>query len=179
MEQVEKLRQKANVTYDEAKSALEACGGDLLDAVIYLERQGKVKAPQNDGYYNTKSQAAEDKEHIKDSCSDDSQQGESFPRLMKRFFKWCGMMIRKGNQNSFEIRQHDRVVITFPVTILALMLLFAFWVVVPLAIVGLFFNFRYAFKGPDLEKTGVNHVMGTASNAAENFRKEVIEGRNK
>ncbi|MDW7683820.1 MAG: DUF4342 domain-containing protein [Bacillota bacterium] len=179
MEQVEKLRDKANVTYDEARAALEACGDDLLDAVIYLERQGKVKAPQNGGYYNTTSQAAEGNEQIKENCSDDSQQDASFSRLLKRVFTWCGRMIAKGNQNSFEVRQHERVIITIPVTILALFLLFAFWVVVPLLIVGLFFNFNYVFKGPDLEKTGVNDVMGSASNAAENLRKEVIEGRNK
>ena len=40
-EMVEKIRQYANVTYDEAKAALDACNDDLLEAVIYLEKQGK------------------------------------------------------------------------------------------------------------------------------------------
>ena len=43
-EKIEKLRERANVTYEEAKEALNAANGDLLDAMIYLERQGKVKA---------------------------------------------------------------------------------------------------------------------------------------
>ena len=38
MEKVERLREKANVTYEEAKAALEETGGDLLDAVVLLER---------------------------------------------------------------------------------------------------------------------------------------------
>jgi translation elongation factor EF-Ts len=54
IELVEKLRQKANVTYEEAKEALEASGDNILDAMIYLERQGKVKPPQNGGYYSSK-----------------------------------------------------------------------------------------------------------------------------
>ena len=32
-EKVEKLRQRANVSYEEAKAALEASGWDLLDAM--------------------------------------------------------------------------------------------------------------------------------------------------
>ncbi|NLO13382.1 MAG: ubiquitin, partial [Clostridiales bacterium] len=40
-EMVEKLRQKANVSYEEAKAALEHSEWDLLDALVYLESQGK------------------------------------------------------------------------------------------------------------------------------------------
>ena len=41
MEKVERLREKANVTYEEAKAALEQTGGDLLDAMVLLERQSR------------------------------------------------------------------------------------------------------------------------------------------
>ena len=42
-EKVEKLREKAGVSYEEAKAALEQCNYDLLDAMISLEKQGKVQ----------------------------------------------------------------------------------------------------------------------------------------
>ena len=46
-EKVEKLRQRVDVTYEEAKEALKQADGDLLDAVIWLENQGKtVKTEQ-------------------------------------------------------------------------------------------------------------------------------------
>ena len=38
LEQVEALRARAAVSYEEARAALEANGGDLLDALIALER---------------------------------------------------------------------------------------------------------------------------------------------
>ena len=41
-EKVEKLREKANVSYEEAKAALEKCNWDLLDAIVLLEREGKI-----------------------------------------------------------------------------------------------------------------------------------------
>ena len=52
LEQVEKLREYANISYDEAKTALENADGDILQALIELEQQGKVKAPEG-GQYHT------------------------------------------------------------------------------------------------------------------------------
>ena len=46
LEKVEKLREKTGVSYEDAKSALEACDYDVLDAIIYLEKLGKVKSPE-------------------------------------------------------------------------------------------------------------------------------------
>ena len=43
-EKVEKLVQKANVSYEDAKNALEAANGDMLDAIIALEKAGKVNS---------------------------------------------------------------------------------------------------------------------------------------
>ena len=45
LEQVEKLREHANISYDEAKAALENANGDILQAIIDLEKQGKIKPP--------------------------------------------------------------------------------------------------------------------------------------
>ena len=42
LEMVEKLAQKAGVSYEDAKMALEACGWDMLDALVYLEKLGKT-----------------------------------------------------------------------------------------------------------------------------------------
>ena len=38
MELIEKLRERADVSYDEAKEILEQKGDDLLEAVVILER---------------------------------------------------------------------------------------------------------------------------------------------
>ena len=42
LEQVEQLREKTGVTYAQAKQALEYSGGNLLDAIIYLEERGAI-----------------------------------------------------------------------------------------------------------------------------------------
>ena len=53
LEKVEKIREKTGVSYEDAKSALEACNYDLLDAIVYLEKLGKIKAPEVGTYTTT------------------------------------------------------------------------------------------------------------------------------
>ena len=44
IEQVEKLKERTNVTYEEARDALNATDGDILEAVIMLEKEGKTSS---------------------------------------------------------------------------------------------------------------------------------------
>jgi len=43
LEKIDILKERANVSYQEAKEALENTGGDLVEALIYLERSEKIK----------------------------------------------------------------------------------------------------------------------------------------
>ena len=52
-EMVEKLRTKANVSYEEAKAALEKTDWDVLDALVLLENEGKVKDAEPAREYTT------------------------------------------------------------------------------------------------------------------------------
>ena len=74
-----------------------------------------------------------------------------------------------------DVQRNGEVMLSIPLTVLVLLLIFAFWVVIPLIIIGLFFGCRYLFRGPDLEKTGLNKMMDAAADAAENIKKEVKE----
>ena len=73
--------------------------------------------------------------------------------------------MEKDNQEIFRV----------PVTLLVVLLIFAFWVVVPLLVVGLFFSMRYHFAGPDVRSVDIdlNKAMDTAADAAENIKSEI------
>ena len=43
LEQIDLIMKRANVTYSEAKEALEQCNGDTLEALVLLEKQDKIK----------------------------------------------------------------------------------------------------------------------------------------
>ena len=177
LEQVEKLREKASVTFEEAKEALDASGGDLLDALIYLEKKGKVKPPASGGFYSSGASGGDEDEKKKANPDAQSKQtsGESFADMMKRFGRFVAKIINKGNNNYFEAEKNGDVIISCPITALVILLIFLFWIVVPLVILGLFFGFRYRFRGSDLGKESVNRVMDSASDAAEDFKKSFGE----
>jgi acyl-coenzyme A synthetase/AMP-(fatty) acid ligase len=43
LEKIDELRRRANVSYEAAKEALELCNEDIVEALVYLERQNKVR----------------------------------------------------------------------------------------------------------------------------------------
>jgi hypothetical protein len=43
MENIDELRRRTNVSYEAAKDALERCNDDLLEAIVYLEKQSLVR----------------------------------------------------------------------------------------------------------------------------------------
>lgn len=43
LEDIEALRKKANLTYEEAKRYLDDANGDVIEALIRLEKEGKTK----------------------------------------------------------------------------------------------------------------------------------------
>lgn len=175
LEQVEKLRERADVTYDEAKAALEEANGDLLEALITLEKKGSVAAPEGGGYYSSqKSKArvepqafAKQRYH---KCNREKHDG-----LFHRFFTFCKELIHKGNINSLQVSKDGEEKLTLPVTVLVILAFLFFWVTVPLLVIGLFCGYTYRFTGPDLGKESMNNMMDTAANAAENLKKSMME----
>lgn len=174
LEQVEKLRERANVSYDEAKAALDATNGDLLEAMIYLERNGKAKAPTGGGYYSSEKNNSQSAGQAAASEGKNVNKGESFSDLLKKLGRFCLKLIHKGNTNSFEVMKGQDSKASIPVTVLALLLIFAFWITIPLMIIGLFFGLHYRFIGPDM-KGGVNDVMDSAAKAAEDLKRSINE----
>lgn len=165
-EKVEKLRERANVTYEEAKAALEACDGDLLDAMVYLEKEGKTKEPEQSTYstsYEQQQQFQSVEETVK---SQEKSEGifQAIRRVIRGFVDKC-----RGN--FFCVKRNDEVKVKIPVLAFVILLL-AFWrVVVPVMIIMLFFGCHYSFYGKD-ELTEANNIMDKASDLAEQVKEE-------
>lgn len=165
-EKVEKLRERANVTYGEAKAALEACDWDMLDAMVYLEKQGKVKQPGQSTYstsYEEQSRYESVEEKVKKK-----DPGEGFWAKMKRLWnkawRWC-------SNNSFCVYHKDEEIIHVPVWVFLIALCLAWHVILIVMVVSLFFDCRYSFQGKsDCGK--INNVMAKANDFAEKVKDE-------
>jgi predicted RND superfamily exporter protein len=44
LEQIDELRRRVNVSFEDAREALQECNGDLVEAIVYLEKNGKIKS---------------------------------------------------------------------------------------------------------------------------------------
>ena len=169
LEKVEKLREHANVTYEEARRALEENSWDMLDAIVSLEKQGKTSGPKQ-SQYSTSYEQQEEYVPVKETVYDKksrNQNRDTVKILLMKFFRIC-------RENSFCISRYDETIIKFPVLFLLLAILI--WkIALPLLIVGLFFHFRYSFEGRnDLSK--VNDFMDTAGNMADRVKREFTRG---
>lgn len=169
IEKVEKLREKANVSYADAKRALEQSGWDILDAVILLEQEGRVESTERVTCtsYSTKGGKAAEEEQ-----KEQSRSGETFGDMVTRFFKWLGKIFGIGNSNNFSVEKGGETVLAVPVTVFIVLLIFCFWIIIPMLIIGLFFGFKYSLRGPDLEKDSINSAMHKATDVAEDIKEE-------
>ncbi|MCC8042396.1 MAG: DUF4342 domain-containing protein [Oscillospiraceae bacterium] len=79
-EMAEKLVEKCGITYEEAAWVLEQVNYDLLDAMIYLERQGKLNGNQN--RYSTAG--GFNFFHDKKTAADAETPGEFFRILLQK-----------------------------------------------------------------------------------------------
>jgi len=182
LEKAEKLRDKANVTFAEAKEALDNSGGDILDALIYLEDKGKATTPAGGGFFSGTDfpgKAEQASSRTDNNRSQDSGSGEDFSDLMKRFGAFCLKLFNKSLSNYLNAAKGDRHLFSCPVLIVALLLLFFFWITIPLFIISLFCGVRYRFSGEDLGKESVNNVMDNASTVVNDVKKSIVESASK
>ncbi len=166
-EKVEKLRERANVTYEEAKEALEACDWDLLDAMVYLEKQGKVKEPSQ-STYSTSYEEQSEYESVKDKVNEQKESSEEFFEKLGRLFK---KIIRKSKDNYFCVSRKGEEVFKVPVWVFVLVLLLTWKILIPIMVIALFFECKYSFRGKDKLKNA-NDVMEKASKFADKVKDE-------
>lgn len=166
-EKVEKLRERANVTFEEAKEALDASNGDLLDAMIYLEKNGKTVSGSTSSY----STSYEDKKDLPEVVAPKSAPKDGFFKRIGRILK---KLLIKSNENYLVVERNDEQLIKMPVWVMILILLVAWYISVVLLIVSLFLGCRYSFVGKD-DLSKVNNVMGKASDLATNVKEKVVE----
>ena len=162
-EMAEKLSEKMGVSLEKATEALQACDWELLDAALMLEKE--------------LGQAGQQAWTSCGTTTEEANPGQEARARRRGVVEGLGGMIRDllnlGNRNRFEVRRGDEVLLEVPVTVLVLLLVFAFWVCIPLLVIGLFAGCRYSFSGEELGRESVNQAMDKAAEAVERVKEEV------
>ncbi len=170
LEKVELIREKCNVSYEEARNALEACEGDVLDAIVMLEAAHKVteRIPI----------ASEAAYELPDAPETEAQPEATEPKASKvgdawhRFCARCKELWEAGMDASFIAERKGEQVFALPVALVVIGLLLwgaSLW----LLVIGLFLGFRYRVEAQGKVAETVNDAMGKVADAAEDIKQNV------
>lgn len=173
-EKVEKLREKAGVSYEDAKNALEACNYDLLDAMIYLEKLGKVAAPNVNSYTTNNTLPANAYEFEQAQRTyENSCNKQTFGDMMSKFFAWFKKVVKKGCDTTFAVDRQGETLFRMPVIVLVIALLFAFPFTIIALVVGMFLDCRYSFLGFESTTVDINEMCNKVSDACESIKNDI------
>ena len=175
-EKVDKLRERANVSYEEAKDALERSNGDILDAMILLEREGKTRPEGSQSFStncNPEPQFAQNGAYDERQARRDRvrENGRSFGEKVKELF-------RKSTVNYLVIERNGERIIKLPVLAMILIILFAWYAAIIAIVVSLFCECKYSFVGEGDLKTA-NDVCEKAGDLANQVKDKIVDEYNK
>ena len=95
LEKVDMVRERTGVSYEKAKQALELCEGDVLEALIYIEKTEGILNDNNEFF-------------------DDDEENKT-PISIEELKVWFKQIIEKGNVTRIKIKKDDNELIDIPV----------------------------------------------------------------
>ena len=155
IEMIDKLRDKAGITREEAADALTRANWDMLEALVILEREGKI-APL------TSSVATAEQTAGNGACSGPAAFGATGYYYGTRAPKeslWTKIkdILLKSVTYSFIVRRRGREILSLPVLIMIIVVLALFKVSAVALLIGLFCECRYSVE----ERPGAGTTDGT------------------
>ena len=163
LEKVERLRERANVTYEEAKDALEQAGDDLLEAMVLLERMGKTKGPER-STYSTNSEEQPEYIRVQEKVEEQEQSDPNFGHSLGSVIR---TILRLIKDTSFVISRKEKTVFEMPSWVAVLIIFFSWHVTIPLMLIALFFGFRYSLYGQEEDTREANDILNKAGEFAD------------
>lgn len=188
-EMTEKLSEKCNVSMAEARAALEEGDWNALTATHLLDQEkfrrmqalnevagtavavqaapeASAEAASEAASESATVQVAEAEVKADRPAAKQRRRGKGLKNLGDHV-RW---LVAWGNRNRLVVRRNGETALELPVTVLAALMLFAFWVCVPLLVIGLFAGCRYSFSGRDLDRQNINGALERAADAADRVR---------
>ena len=178
-ELVEKLVKSTGVSYEDAKMALESSGWDLLDAAVWLEKNGRIEVKSS--HFTTDPEQQQQQAQAAEQQRQQQQQAEA-PRgsyddryrsgnrglIHSILSKIRGILM----DNELVIcKQSGEIFLELPIWLAVLLLILAFWPTIIVLILVFILGFRFRLHGPDLGSDMVNNILSRAENSASDFIK--------
>lgn len=164
LEKIDNLRERANVSYAEAKEALEKNEGNMIDAIIYLESEDKTvydRAKRAETFKREKERAERRKEKFQSNADD-------FTNGLKKMFDTL-------NETRVVMYNDSRVVFDVSMTITLVASLFLFPFVMGVFIIGLFTDNKFKIIRKGKEDDKINSVLNKAAKVSKDVANNLKE----
>ena len=138
LEQIELLRDRANITYAEAKEVLELCNYDTVAALVHLEQQNKLHVRSD--------------MHVSKTVS-------------KGFKDVCAAIFKAGSEYRFVIRQDETIKLNIPVLLLVVTAVLMPPLAIGAVLIAMFTGHKVRFEKPDGNDVNFNEAIDRVSAA--------------
>ncbi|MDD4801575.1 MAG: DUF4342 domain-containing protein [Syntrophomonas sp.] len=149
LELIESIRERAHVSYEEAKETLEKCNNDIVEALIYLEKQNKIKAPLHDS----------------------TAQSGLWVSIKK--------LVRTCNTTRLIISKNGKPIIDLSLTVVILATIIALPLTIIGLLAALFTNHKIRLEKPGCDNMKINKTLDNISSAASKVSEQVADAINK
>ncbi len=166
---VEKIAERANIGIEEAREVLERNNWDMLDAMVELEREGRIyggaqaSTQKEEPEYMTVVPTVSGKEEER---ARRAQRRAKIKEKLKNAF-------RVAMDNKFVVNNKDSEVLRVPVIVLAVCALINIVITAVILIAGMAFGLRYSVEGKELGTQKVNDGMTKASEYTQNIVNDI------
>lgn len=135
LEKIDMLMERANISYKEAKEALEVHNGDMVEALIHLEASQKTTGQKQNQYKKR-------------------PQNHQAPK--NDFFEDAGRFFQKMHKTSFIIGKKGHRLLDIPLTIAAVVTLFTLPFSFFFLILPYFFGYKIVLVDPNGKKMKID-----------------------
>lgn len=169
MEMAEKLAQRANLTIEEARDVLERNNWDMLDAMVELERAGKISGgaqastKKEEPEYMTVVPTVAGQEETK------ARRMRTRQRIRENLKKILHIMV----DNKFVVNNKDGEVSRMPLIVPVICALANVVLTAIVLIAGMAFGLRYTLEGEELGTQTVNDGMAKAGQFTQNIVNDI------
>ena len=139
IEMVAKLHEKANISYSDARDALERSNWDMLEALLILEKEGKIKPLTS----SAESDADRSDYEVVTATASKKQNGE-FKKDAKTLGEKLKELAKKTITYSLIVRRSDKEILSLPVIFLIILIFVSYEAVAAVMLICLFFGCSYS-----------------------------------
>lgn len=176
LEKVETIRTKCNVSYTDAKAALDAADGNVLDAIIWLESQGKTQTTSRTPPPSPRQSMSLGRDGRRAGRLRKSSEKTDFSKKMDSVWEYLKKLFRLSLDTKFIATRRDAIILNIPILI-PIVALFAWGATIWLMLLGLFFGMRYRIDSDGDVPGSINNLMNHAADAADDIKQNLNDDK--